>query len=62
MSVASPWEIDFERSLGRIDVDTRELIQEASQTEGYRRLGSPPTHVLTLGERPLLHEDPFDRS
>lgn len=20
-----------------------------------------PTHVLTLGERPVLHEDPFDR-
>ena len=61
MSVASPWEIEIERSLGRIDVDTRELIQEASQTEGYRRLETPPTHVLRLGERPHLHKGRFDR-
>ena len=61
VSVGSPWEIEFARSLGRIDVDTRELIHEVSQTEGFRMLETRSTRVLTLGELPLLDEDPFDR-
>jgi PIN domain nuclease of toxin-antitoxin system len=59
--VVSLWEIEIKRGLGRIDVDTRELIREVSQTEGFRMLEVRPTHVLTLGTLPLLHEDPFDR-
>ena len=31
------------------------------QTEGFRVLEIRPTHVLTLGNLPLLHRDPFDR-
>ena len=61
VSVASLWEIEIKRGLGRIDVDTRELIREVGQTEGFRMLEIRPTHVLTLGELPLLHRDPFDR-
>jgi PIN domain nuclease of toxin-antitoxin system len=61
VSVVSLWEIEIKRGLGRIDVDTRELIREVSQTEGFRMLEVRPTHVLTLGTLPLLHEDPFDR-
>jgi hypothetical protein len=49
------------RGLGRIDVDTRELIREVGQAEGFRMLEIRPTHVLTLGELPLLHGDPFSR-
>jgi PIN domain nuclease of toxin-antitoxin system len=61
VSVVSLWEIEIKRGLGRIDVDTRDLIREISQTEGFRVLEIRSTHVLTLGELPLLHEDPFDR-
>jgi PIN domain nuclease of toxin-antitoxin system len=61
VSVVSLWEIEIKRGLGRIDVDTRELIREVGQTEGFRMLEIRPTHVLTLGELPLLHRDPFDR-
>jgi PIN domain nuclease of toxin-antitoxin system len=61
VSVVSLWEIEIKRGLGRIDVDTRELIREVSQTEGFRMLEIRPTHVLTLGTLPLLHKDPFDR-
>jgi PIN domain nuclease of toxin-antitoxin system len=61
VSVVSLWEIEIKRGLGRIDVDTRELIREVSQTEGFRMLEIRPTHVLTLSELPLLHQDPFDR-
>jgi PIN domain nuclease of toxin-antitoxin system len=61
VSVVSLWEIEIKRGLGRIDVDTRALIREVSQTEGFRMLEIRSSHVLTLGELPLLHEDPFDR-
>jgi PIN domain nuclease of toxin-antitoxin system len=61
VSVVSLWEIEIKRGMGRIDVDTRELIREVGQTEGFRMLEIRPTHVLTLGELPLLHRDPFDR-
>lgn len=61
VSVASLWEIEIKRGLGRIHIDTRQLVHEVSQTEGFRMLDIRSTHVLTLGELPLLHEDPFDR-
>ncbi len=61
VSVVSLWEIEIKRGLRRIDVDTRELIREVSQTEGFRMLEIRPTHVLTLSELPVLHKDPFDR-
>ena len=61
VSVASLWEIEIKRGLGRIDVDTRQLVHEVSQTEGFRLLEIRSTHVLTLAELPLLHKDPFDR-
>jgi PIN domain nuclease of toxin-antitoxin system len=61
VSVVSLWEIEIKRGLGRIDADMRELIREISQTEGFRMLDVRATHVLTLGELPLLHRDPFDR-
>jgi PIN domain nuclease of toxin-antitoxin system len=61
VSVASLWEIEIKRGLGRIEVDTAQLIREVNQTEGFRMLEIRPTHVLTLGGLPLLHKDPFDR-
>ncbi len=61
VSAASDREIEIKRGLGRIDIDTRQLIHEVNQTEGFRTLEIRPTHVLTLGELPLLHKDPFDR-
>ncbi len=61
VSVVSLWEVEIKRGLGRIDIDTRELVREVSQTEGFRMLEIRPTHVLALAELPLLHKDPFDR-
>jgi PIN domain nuclease of toxin-antitoxin system len=61
VSVVSLWEIEIKRTLGRIDADVRQLLQEINRTEGFRMLDVRPTHVLTLGELPLLHNDPFDR-
>ena len=61
VSVASLWEIEIKRGLGRIHIDTRQVVHEVSQTEGFRLLEIRSAHMLTLGELPLLHEDPFDR-
>jgi PIN domain nuclease of toxin-antitoxin system len=61
VSVVSLWEVEIKRTLGRIEVDTRQLLHEITQTEGFSVLDVRPTHVLTLGDLPLLHKDPFDR-
>jgi PIN domain nuclease of toxin-antitoxin system len=61
VSVVSLWEVEIKRTLGRIEVDTRQLLHEITQTEGFTVLDVRPTHVLTLGDLPLLHKDPFDR-
>jgi PIN domain nuclease of toxin-antitoxin system len=61
VSVASLWEIEIKRGLGRIEADLGALVREISQTDGFRILQIRPTHVLTLGELPQLHKDPFDR-
>jgi PIN domain nuclease of toxin-antitoxin system len=61
VSVASLWEIEIKRGLGRIEADLGALVREISQTEGFRMLQIRPTHVLTLGTLPHLHKDPFDR-
>jgi PIN domain nuclease of toxin-antitoxin system len=61
VSVASLWEIEIKRGLGRIEADLGALVREISQTDGFRILQIRPTHVLTLGELPHLHKDPFDR-
>jgi PIN domain nuclease of toxin-antitoxin system len=61
VSVASLWEIEIKRGLGRIDANPRQLLDEVNRTEGFRMLEIRPTHVLTLGDLPLLHKDPFDR-
>ena len=54
VSVASLWEIEIKRGLGRIHIDTRQVVHEVSQTEGFRMLEIRPTHLLTHSELPLL--------
>ncbi|CAN5801303.1 type II toxin-antitoxin system VapC family toxin [soil metagenome] len=61
VSVVSLWEAEIKRTLGRIEADTRQLFHEITQTDGFSVFDVRPTHVLTLGDLPLLHWDPFDR-
>jgi PIN domain nuclease of toxin-antitoxin system len=61
VSVVSLWEVEIKRTLGRIEADTRQLLHEITRMEGVSVLDVRPTHVLTLGDLPLLHKDPFDR-
>lgn len=61
VSIASLWEVEIKRGLGRIDVDTEALVSEVAQTSGFEVLDVRPTHVLTLAKLPPIHGDPFDR-
>lgn len=61
VSVASLWEVEIKRALGRIDVDTEDLVREVAQTTGFEVLDVRPTHILSLAGLPAHHRDPFDR-
>ncbi len=61
VSVASLWEVEIKRGLGRIALDTEELVREVANTAGFQLLDLRPTHVLSLAQLPGHHRDPFDR-
>lgn len=61
-SVASLWEIDIKRALGRDDfqVDAR-VLRRGLLDAGYEELSVEASHVLEVASLPPLHRDPFDR-
>ena len=61
-SVASMWEIEIKRGLGREDfkVNPRRL-RKMLIANGYTELAIDAEHVFTVETLPLLHKDPFDR-
>lgn len=61
VSVVSLWEIEIKRGLGRIDADTKAILDEVSRTEGFHLLEVGPSHIASLVDLPPLHRDPFDR-
>lgn len=61
VSVVSIWEIEIKRELGRIEADTKAIIDEVAHTEGFHILEVRPSHLVSLTDLPFLHRDPFDR-
>lgn len=61
VSVVSLWEIEIKRGLGRIEADTKAILDEATQTEGFSILDVRASHITALADLPRLHGDPFDR-
>lgn len=61
VSVVSLWEIEIKRGLGRIEADTRAILDEVSRTDGFHWLDVRPSHVAGLADLPPGHGDPFDR-
>jgi PIN domain nuclease of toxin-antitoxin system len=61
-SPASIWEIVIKKGLGRADftIDPFALYRGLLE-RGYIELAITSRHVLTVGELPPLHKDPFDR-
>jgi len=59
VSVASFWEIEIKRSLGKLVID--DGYQEAARDGGIALLPILAEHTLTLRKLPDYHNDPFDR-
>ncbi len=59
VSVASFWEIEIKRSLGKLVID--EGYQEAAREGGIALLPILAEHTLMLRKLPDYHNDPFDR-
>ncbi|MBK7217577.1 MAG: type II toxin-antitoxin system VapC family toxin [Candidatus Promineofilum sp.] len=63
LSVASIWEIQVKSQLGKLELKrpVAEIIRDQRRANQLRILPIWLKHVLTLGELPSHHRDPFDR-
>jgi PIN domain nuclease of toxin-antitoxin system len=63
LSVASLWEIQIKRQLGKLDLrlSVAEIVAHQQETNGLAILPIVQAHVLALEALPLHHRDPFDR-
>jgi PIN domain nuclease of toxin-antitoxin system len=60
ISSASIWEIAIKVSLGKIDANVEQLVQEI-QNCGFVELPIRATHAAAVRNLPDYHRDPFDR-
>jgi PIN domain nuclease of toxin-antitoxin system len=63
LSVASLWEIQIKRQLGKLDLrlPLAEIVAHQQETNGLTILPIVQAHVLALDALPPHHRDPFDR-
>ncbi|MFL6200413.1 MAG: type II toxin-antitoxin system VapC family toxin [Thermoanaerobaculia bacterium] len=63
VSVASLWEIQIKRQLGKLDLrlPLAEIVAHQQETNGVTILPVAQAHVLALDQLPTHHKDPFDR-
>ena len=63
VSVASLWEIQIKRALGKLDMEVplAQIVREQIDTHRYELLDIRAEHVLALDVLPRHHGDPFDR-
>lgn len=63
LSVASVWEMQIKRQLGKLDLDRQlsVIIEEHQQKNSLKLLPIELPHVPTLDQLPFHHKDPFDR-
>lgn len=63
LSVASLWEMQIKRQLGKLDLrlPLAEIVTHQQETNGVAILTIVQAHVLALEELPSHHRDPFDR-
>lgn len=61
-SVASLWEVAIKHALRRDDFRANpHLLRRALLDNGYEELPIDGPHVVTAGDLPMIHKDPFDR-
>lgn len=63
LSVASLWEMQIKRQLGKLDLrmPLAEILPHQQETNGMTVLSVTQAHVMALEDLPLHHRDPFDR-
>lgn len=63
LSVASLWEIQIKRQLGKLDLrlPLADIVSHQQETNGLAILPIVQAHVLALDALPSHHRDPFDR-
>lgn len=59
VSVASVWEIEIKRNLGKLVID--ENYFNAIEENGFTLLPIFASHTLAIRTLPDIHKDPFDR-
>ena len=59
LSVASAWEIEIKRALGKLELPDDWM--DATAAFGVQWLPVRPDHVRQLRALPPIHRDPFDR-
>ena len=60
VSSASIWEISIKASLGKLDVEPQQLVDEL-EAGGFFELPVTARHAARVAGLPRLHGDPFDR-
>ena len=63
LSVASAWEIQIKKQLGKLSlsIPLDEMLESQQQVNGLEILPIQTSHVLALDALPYHHKDPFDR-
>ncbi len=60
VSAASVWELAIKASLGKLDLDGANLVEEIAENH-FVELSMTARHSLAAAALPRHHEDPFDR-
>ncbi len=60
VSHISLWEIQIKIMIGKLHADLNAIIKQLP-ANNFVELPSRTSHVLTLSQLPLYHQDPFDR-
>lgn len=60
VSAATVWELSIKASLGKLDLDGADLVEEIEQSD-FLELPMTARHALAAATLPRHHEDPFDR-
>jgi PIN domain nuclease of toxin-antitoxin system len=60
VSAASVWELSIKASLGKLDLDGADLVEEIAAND-FVELPILARHALAAATLPRHHDDPFDR-
>lgn len=60
VSAATVWELSIKASLGKLDLDGADLLEEIEEN-GFVELPMTARHSLAAATLPRHHDDPFDR-